>query len=212
MITTEQAKALYKDTDPTHDFDHVMRVVRMALHLAELEGADPEVVRVAALLHDISRDEDTEIVTLAEAESDHAVLAARRVQHILPGYGYNEAFAGAVAHCIAAHRFRNAIEPETAEAKVLFDADKLDSIGAIGIARAFAYAGTIGNPLWGEVPEGYRPTGSADDHTPLHEYYFKLRHVRSRLYTASGRQIAEERDRYMAGFFEQMAREVSGEV
>jgi len=209
MITIEQARQRYQGNDPTHDFNHILRVTAMAERIAALEGADSAIVRAAALLHDISRLDDTDLVMNADPETDHAVLAARAVRQLLADEP--PAFVDAVAHCIEAHRFRNDIEPTTIEARSLFDADKLDSIGAIGVARAFAYAGTLGNPLWGDIPDGYAPEKRDKTHTPRHEFEMKLKHVRDRLYTASGKRIAEERHAFMVAFFDQMAAEVRGD-
>jgi len=209
MITIEQARQFYEGADPTHDFDHVLRVTAMAERIAALEGADPAIVRAAALLHDISRLDDTGLLLHADPETDHAVLAARAVRKLLADEP--PAFVNAVAHCIEAHRYRNAIEPTTIEAKTLFDADKLDSIGAIGVARAFAYAGTLGNPLWGDIPEGYTPEKRDKTHTPRHEFEIKLKHIKDHLYTTSGQRIAEERHAFMVSFFERMAAEVQGQ-
>jgi uncharacterized protein len=209
MITIEQARQYYEGADPTHDFDHVLRVTAMAERIAALEDADGQIVRAAALLHDISRLEDTALLMHADPETDHAVLAARAVRKLLADEP--TAFVDAVAHCIEAHRFRNNIDPTTIEAKALFDADKLDSIGAIGVARAFAYAGTLGNPLWGDIPAGYTPEKRDKTHTPRHEFELKLKHIKDRLYTASGKRIAEERHAFMVSFFDRMAVEVRGD-
>lgn len=204
-IDIEDARPLYDGADPIHDFDHVLRVLALAERIARAEGADLKVVRAAALLHDAARaDEDT------HQAGDHALLAADVARRLLAERGASAAFVEAVAHAIAAHRFRNAIEPETLEARVLFDADKLDTIGAVGVARAFAYGSLRGQKLWGDVSPGYTP-GGQEAHTPHHEFQYKLRHLKDRLHTATGRAIAEERHRYMVGFYEQMAAEVAGE-
>lgn len=209
MITIEQARALYRDDDPVHDFAHVLRVLRLAERLAVLEGADGQVVRAAALLHDIARPGDDNhnqgFVMAVGADIDHAILAAQAARRIL--VGEPPEFVDAVAHAIEAHRFRNAIEPRTLEAKILFDADKLDAIGAIGIARMFAFAGGHGMPLWGEVPADYQP-GDAQAHTAIHEYHVKLKHIKDCLYTPSGRRLAEARHQFMEAFIERMAEEV----
>jgi uncharacterized protein len=210
MITIDQARRYYPDDDPAHDFSHVLRVLTLAERLAEQEGADIRVVRAAALLHDIARVEDESVEVEADAETDHAMLAARRARDILAGE--DAAFVDAVAHAIEAHRFRNAIEPETVEAKVLFDADKLDAIGAVGVARAFAYGAVLRQPLWGEVSPGYAPGKSDEPHTAHHEFHVKLLAIKDRLYTASGRRLAEGRHRFMADFFAQMAAEIEGEA
>jgi uncharacterized protein len=211
MISIEQARKLYHDDDPVHDFQHVLRVLTLAERLAQAEGADLEIVRTAALLHDISRlddDHSGQFALSVEAEADHAVLAGREARRILSDADPD--FVEAVVHAIEAHRFRNEIEPQTIEAKVLFDADKLDAIGAIGVARAFAYSGRHGLPLWGEVSADYVPGTSQERHTPHHEFIVKLKQIKDRLQTASGRQIAEARHRFMVAFFERMADEVAG--
>jgi len=208
-ITIEQARALYQGADSIHDFDHVLRVVALADRLAEEEGANREIVRTAALLHDMARAEEHSSNRLeTEPENDHARLGAQRAREILAGEAAD--FVEAVAHAIEAHRYRNAIAPRTIEAKVLFDADKLDSIGAVGVARAFAFGGVVHQPLWGEVSAGYIPGGD-EVHTPHHEFHVKLRHIKDQLYTATGRRIGEARHRVMAAFYEQMAAEVRGE-
>jgi uncharacterized protein len=213
LLTIDDARALYEAADPVHDFAHVLRVLAMAEHLADLEGADREIVRAAALLHDISRADDNNsdqgFSIQVDAEVDHAVLAAYEARRILARN--DPAFIDAVAHAIEAHRFRNEIEPRTIEAKVLFDADKLDAIGAIGIARAFAYAGANGMELWGQYTEAYRPGEDSDQHTPVHEFHVKLKYIKDRLYTQSGQRIAEARHAFMLAFYDQFEAEVGGQ-
>jgi HD superfamily phosphodiesterase len=132
------------------------------------------------------------------------------------GAGLPPAQVEAVAHAIAAHRFRAGPEPSTLEAQVLFDADKLDAIGAVGVARAFAYGGAHGQRLWAPVEtvdvarwleEGDHPR----DHTPVHEFVVKLSRLKERLFTPTGRAIAEERHAYMVTFFERFDAEARGE-
>ncbi len=208
-ITLDFARSLYDDSDPIHDFDHVLRVLALARRIAQAESADLAVVETAVLLHDIHRlDEDQGAHTGEHA--DHALLAAEGARRILAQAEppADPDFIEAVAHAIAAHRFRNAIEPATIEAKVVFDADKLDAIGAIGVARAYAYGGLHGQKLWGSVPADYR--GEGPDHTPHHEYVYKLSRIPERLYTTTGRAIARQRDATMRAFFAQLAREIDG--
>ena len=207
MITIEFARTLYPaDADSAHDFDHVLRVVAMAVRIAQAEGADREVVRAAALLHDIG---------LGEGRAGHETSAAKRATEILREHGYDEIFCSAVAHAIEAHRFRSGPTPQTLEAKVLFDADKLDAIGAIGVARAFAFGAHRGQKLWGEVPPGYtdQMNGVEADprqHTAVHEFHFKLSKITERMFTTTGKQIAAERHAFMVRFYEQLDQEVRG--
>ena len=209
MITIEFARALYPAAaDSAHDFDHVLRVVAMADRLAQAEGADPEIVHAAALLHDIGLD---------EGRDGHEAAAARRAAEILRAQGYDAEFCAAVAHAIETHRFRSGPPPQTLEAQVLFDADKLDAIGAIGVARAFAFGAHRGQKLWGEVPPGYGESGAdsgADPqtHTAVHEFHFKLARIKDRMYTSTGRQIAAQRHAFMVNFYQQLDREVSGQA
>jgi uncharacterized protein len=206
MITLDFARSLYPaDADAAHDFEHVRRVTNMAERIARAEGADVEIVRVAALLHDIGLD---------EGRAGHEASAAKRARDILREHGYDRPFIAAVAHAIEAHRFRSGPAPATLEAQVLFDADKLDSIGAIGIARAFAFGGHRGQQLWAEVPADYvEPVDdSLSPHTPVHEFHVKLKKIKDRLYTPTGRTLAEERHAFMVRFYEQLDREVRGDA
>ncbi len=206
MITIDFARTLYDDRDPVHDFDHVLRVLALARRIGPAEGADMGIVETAVLLHDIQRAEEHDL------EVDHAVAAAHYARDILsrldppPDAG----FVDAVAHAIAAHRFRNTITPETLEAKVVFDADKLDAIGAIGVARAYAYSGMIRRKLWGEVPPGY--AGDSPDHTAHHEFVYKLARIQDQMQTETGRALARERHIYMAEFFARLEQEIRGEL
>lgn len=207
MITVAEAQRFYEDADAVHDFDHVLRVLRLAERIGQAEGADLEVVRAAALLHDLGRGQ------AKAAGADHAALAAERAKEILAGHP--TARVEAVTHAIAAHRFRTEPEPATLEAKVLFDADKLDAIGAVGVARAFAYGGAHGQRLWAptRAVDATRWTAEGDDpenHTPIHEFVVKLSRIKDRLFTATGRAIAEERHDYMVAFFERLNDEVQG--
>ncbi len=208
MITIAEARRHYEGADAVHAFDHVLRVLALAERVGRAEGADLEIVRPAALLHDAGRE-------AAEAQGfDHAAFAAARAREILVGQPRER--VEAVAHAVAAHRFRAEPEPTTLEAQVLFDADKLDAIGAVGVARAFAYGGARGQRLWApaEAVDVARWTAEGDDpgeHTPVHEFVVKLSRIKERLFTPSGRSIAEERHAAMVAFFERFDAEVRGE-
>ena len=119
-------------------------------------------------------------------------------------------------HCIQAHRFRDdSQQPETLEAKVLFDADKLDAIGAIGVARAVAYAACHGMPAYFPVSEQFMESGILEEgekHSAYHEYIFKLRKLRDRLYTETARKIGEERHQFMRIYFERLLAESEGKI
>jgi uncharacterized protein len=209
-VTIEQARAFYMDADSAHDFEHILRVTKMAEHLAQVEGADVEIVHAAALLHDIARhDEDH-----GDTKMDHADVSARDAKSFLMRNGADETFGERVAEAIRSHRFRGTAQPQSLEAKILFDADKLDSIGAIGIARAYAVAGSTNQKLYSEPKPDAVATRHQHNagHTPVDEFHVKLKHLHARFYTATARRIAEERHAYMTEFFERLTREVHGDL
>jgi uncharacterized protein len=219
-----------------HGFDHVLRVYHLAEHLAQTEGADLEIVRAAALLHDayseqwsvnseqnppISNQQFLSNLRLARLESinnqrlTHHLSSAEFAGQVLQAEGWPDERIAAVQHCIRAHRFRDRQEPpQTLEAQVLFDADKLDAIGAVGVARAIGYAVQAGQPAYAPPSAQFLESGElepGEPHSAYHEYLFKLRRIKERMLTTSGRKLAEERHREMAEFFERLADEMGGE-
>ncbi|MGB9871659.1 MAG: HD domain-containing protein [Anaerolineae bacterium] len=203
MITIEEARQYYQGHENSHDFDHVLRVLALAERIARAEGGDLEVVRAAALLHDIGRAEEE--VT----GEDHATIGAARARQILAGHPPEK--VEAVVAAIASHRFRSGPPPETPEARALFDADKLDAMGAIGVARAFARAGSRGQRLWVPPDIAAAQGDGTPEHTPVHEFVVKLSRLPETMTTATGRALAEERHAFMMEFFTRLEAEVRGE-
>lgn len=208
MISVDEARRHYPaSTDPAHDFDHVLRVTALAERIARAESADVEIVRAAALLHDVARED--------RSGRDHAEAAADRAREILRAHPPDR--VEAVARAIQQHRFRSGPPPDTLEACCLFDADKLDSMGAIGVARAFAYSGVIGQRLWDEIAPDYaerfaRGAARPGEHTAHHEFQVKLARLHDRMTTPTGRAIAGERHAIMVVFYDRLAREMRGEA
>lgn len=209
FLTASAARALYEKGGGGHDFDHVLRVTALAERIAGAEGADLDVVRTAALLHDVGE-------TLGR--EDHHLVGALMARDLLRKAP--PAFVDAVAHAVEAHRFRAAPAPLTLEAQCLSDADKLDAIGAIGIARAYAFAGAHGTALWkqpwptiaaegGDARQASNALGA--DYTPVHEFVYKLSLIPERLFTPTARAIAVERRAFMTVFFDRLDEEISGE-
>jgi uncharacterized protein len=208
-ISEDEARQLYEKTGAGHDFDHILRVAALSRRLGASEGADLRVVVTAALLHDIGE---------SEGRGAHHLRSAELAREILGGE--TEPFVDAVAHAIEAHRFRADPAPRTLEAQVVYDADKLDAIGAVGVARVFAYAGERGTPLWRRpwrdiAAEGgdvvLQPRALGAEYTPVHEFVFKLDRIPDLLYTATARAIAAERRAFMRAFFDRLDAEVQGE-
>ena len=165
----------------SHDRDHVERVVKLAVYIARREGADVEVVKKSAELHDIARD-----------KPNHAIESAKLAREILRREGYDEEFIERVVHCIEAHSFSSGVEPKTLEAKVLSDADKLDAIGAIGIARAFIFSGEKGRSI----------------EETLKHFEEKLLKLKDLLYTKTAKELAKERHEFLVKFYEQIKKEL----
>lgn len=213
-LTEKQAEQLYTLGDAAHDFDHIQRVARLAVQIARAEGADVEVVLLAALLHDVPHElaPEASLETSVVARQSHHLAAAEFARHYLTAQGMAPNRVETVVHCIEAHRFRDqSVQPATVEAQCLYDADKLDSIGAIGIARAFAFAGAYGNRLWTEPwpatpPPTGKPTGAA--YTPVHEFVYKLRRILATLHTPTAQAIGTQRHSFMENFYEQLDAEM----
>jgi uncharacterized protein len=210
MLSLEHARAWYSAADAVHDFEHIQRVWVMAERLALAEGADLEIVRAAVLLHDA----DGATPGNAEGRATHHENSAEFARTVLLAEGWPEERIAAVQHCIRAHRFRGGEPPCTLEAQIMFDADKLDVLGAIGVARVVAYAALAGEPLTGEVSESFRARfekAPNEPHTPYHEFLFKLSRIKERLHTRSARALAEQRHTYLSEFFERLHAEIRGE-
>ena len=190
----------------SHNWDHTLRVYRLCKRIGTAEGADLDVLLIAAYLHDIGRSSQD----YSNGAVCHAEEGARMAGSILAKLVLSEARKKNILHCIRSHRFRGDHQPQTREAKVLFDADKLDAIGAVGVARAFLFAGEVGARLHnGEARiEDTRPY-SIDD-TGYREFKLKLCKIKDRMQTQEGLKLAEERHAYMEDFFKRFIEENEG--
>jgi uncharacterized protein len=180
----------------------------MAERIAESEGADLDIIRAAALLHDAEG-----AAPGHESRADHHHASAEFAAHVLASEGWTPERIAAVQHCIRAHRYRGTEKPETLEAKILFDADKLDVLGAIGAARVIGYSSLAGQPFYEEPSQQFLETGKeveGEAHSAYHEHLFKLRKVRNRMFTVTARAIAEERLKYLDEFFDRLIDEWNG--
>lgn len=210
---------------PAHDINHVMRVYNICLELANYEpNVDLDILRTAALLHDIARTKEDKDVQAGLLNADHAVLGAEMSAKILRELGYSEEKIERIKHCIASHRFRGENPPRTIEAKILSDADKLDVLGATGIARSYTIGGENGQKIYSDTPideyvkenlVGGKTNGRIIDpskHASNLEFETKFKQIPDRLYTQKAREIARERLEYMKQFFERLKREIHGQL
>ena len=164
----------------THGFEHTIRVFNLCKSIGFNKNADLSVLLPAALLHDIARD-----------EGDHEQASSLRARGILESMNYPEDKISAVGDAISTHSFSGGRSPESLEAEILSDADKLDAIGAIGIYRAAMYSAENGRTI-------------EDFIAHFHEKLLKLKDM---LHTEEARRLADSRHRFMLDFLEQHSRE-----
>jgi uncharacterized protein len=202
----EMAHKHFQGARGSHNWDHTLRVCRLCEHLGPAEGVDLDVLLVAAYLHDIGRGRQDD----ANGAVCHAEEGARMAEAIVAKLALCGSQKENILHCIRTHRFRGDRQPQTPEAKVLFDADKLDAIGAVGVARAFLFAGEVGARLHSTRTrvEDTRPY-SIDD-TGYREFKLKLCKIKDRMQTKAGLKMADERHIFMVEFFKRFIEENEG--
>jgi uncharacterized protein len=182
----DHLKAVF-DQPGSHGLDHILRVVHLCEVIGKREGADMGVLLPAAYFHDIGRPvEEREGIPHEEAGAQMAEAYLRSIR-------YDEERIPGIVHAIRTHRYSTGNEPETLEARVLSDADKLDAMGAVGIARTFIRAGEHR----GEIRD-------AIDH--VHK---KLLNLSGLMYTKTGRTLAEDRHRFLKMFAETLTDEIT---
>lgn len=190
--------------DPGHRIDHVERVVTNALALARQESeAICEVIVPAAWLHDC-----VPISKHSPQRAQASRLSADRAVVLLQQLNYPAKYYDAIAHAIKAHSYSAGITPETLEAQIVQDADRLDSLGAIGIARVFLVGGELGNTVY-PPEEPFNPDREFNEKRYIVDHFYtKLLKLAPSFHTESGRQEAQRRTDYMAGYLRELAGEV----
>ena len=193
------------EADAAHDLAHIQRVVANAKRLALTENVDLAIVIPAAWLHDcviVAKD--------SPLRKQASRLAAERAGEYLRDEGYDAVLIPAIEHAVAAHSFSAGIVPETIEAQVVQDADRLDSIGAIGIARCLLTGVSFGAHLY-SVDDPFGDDGRLldDKSYSVDHFYIKLFELAGMMQTAAGRAEAERRTLYMRGFLDQLRTEIT---
>jgi uncharacterized protein len=201
-----EVQARFADyTDLAHGWEHVYRVYHLALHIAEQEHADSFLVGMAALLHDVGR-------TTHDPTRSHAERSAVLATELLAAYDLPLPTQQAILHAILAHSYRRGITPETLEARALYDADRLDSLGASGVTR---WAMSTKSRRWSEVktydPEDPFATQRVPDekHYLLDRFFTKLLTLPETLTTATGRAMAQRRVAFLHLFLQELQRELA---
>lgn len=217
-ITKERLKTA------SHDLEHTFRVYNNCVKIAENEKnpqINMDVLRAAAILHDIARPKED--MHAGKDRIDHAIVGAADAKEILIALGASTSFSEHVASAIKTHRFRGGLVPETIEAQILFDADKLDVIGYIGIARSYMIAGEQGQNIYNDCNiDNYIKTNlvggtvsgkiiDLKQHTPNIEFAIKNVRIPDKMFTQTGKQIAVARLNRMREFFEGLKEEIDGQ-
>ncbi len=185
-VFEELVKSVMSD-DPVHGYPHVLRVRDLALWIAsKYKGVDVESLEIAALLHDIARSNSIK-------SSDHALKSAKVAELLLKAMGYPEDRIKLVVEAIATHSYSGGREPKSLEAKILSDADKLDALGAIGVARVLMYSAYVGRGLEGSI-EHFRS---------------KILKLPDLMKTSVGKEEALRRVKYVIEFIEELEKELS---
>ena len=192
----------------SHGPDHSERVLHTALAIGRRLQARLHILAPAALLHDIGRREES----MSRGLICHAKRGAEIAAPLLRTLEYEPDDIEAICHCIRTHRFRDGMRPASLEAEILYDADKLDSIGAIGIGRAFLFAGQIGARLHNPELDPATTSSYSLEDTAYREFRVKMSRIRTQMLTPVGREMAEQRHAFMHTFFDQLTMETSGLV
>ncbi len=205
LLDRLQAEALARaaDADAAHDALHVRRVMANARRIAIAEGADVDVAVTAAMLHELFNHpkDHPDSSRSGEVCAEHALV-------LLRAHGFDDAFSERVAYCIRVHAFSSGISPETLEARVLQDADRLDAIGAIGVARCFATTATMRRPFYAADDPFCRARPPEDKLWAVDHFYKKLLRIGDGLHTATARALADERIAFLRQFLDQLEREI----
>ncbi|NQU77171.1 HD domain-containing protein [Candidatus Falkowbacteria bacterium] len=209
--------------DPSHNIKHCIRVYNNCLLIAEEEKVDLEVLQAAALLHDIGGAIEMSDQT---GEIDHAEESVKMAAPILKDLDFPEDKIKHIQDCIISHRYRNENKPKTIEAKILFDADKLDSLGAIGIARSYIWVAKNNAKIYTNIDDidvdeyvkenlAGKINGRVKDktkHSPQLQHETKSKFLADKMHTKKGKEIAKERTKYEKIFLDILEKEIKGEL
>lgn len=209
-------KYMAQDKCSAHNMDHVNRVYNNALKIAKGEKADLEVIKIAILLHDIGGFRE---MKNSSGQFDHAIESAKIARPFLEKLGYPEKKIQHICDCIVSHRYRTGNKPKTKEAQIVFDSDKLETVGAIGIARQFAWVGKNNAHIFRKIDIykyakenlGGKVDGRIRDkakHSPQLEWETKNKHILKSLYTKKAKQVAKKRTKFSEIFLKKLEKEI----
>jgi uncharacterized protein len=197
-------KRILESRDPAHDFQHVMRVYKNAKLIGQREGASMEILLPAVLLHDLV------VYPKGSAKSSTSSdESADLAEKILQRYGYSKDKINRISYCIRMHSYSKRIVPTSLEGRILQDADRLDALGAIGIARTFSVGGSEKRTFYNADDPFRRSARKLDDKRwTLDHFQRKLLKLKDLMHTQTAKKIAQERTKFMTLFIRQLKMEL----
>lgn len=199
-----KVKKMLEGGDPAHDFNHIMRVYKNAKIIGLHERTNMDILLPAVLLHDLV------VYPKGSAKSSKSSdESADLAEDILQSYGYQQDQINQICYCIRMHSYSKRFVPASLEGKILQDADRLDALGAIGIARVFSVGGSENRKLYNTNDPFYKTTRELDDiQWTLDHFQTKLLKLEGSMHTEAAKKIAQERTRFMLLFIRQLEKEV----
>jgi uncharacterized protein len=201
--------------DAAHDYDHLVRVIALADKIQASEGGDLSTIWAAVALHDIGQERER------RHGGDHASIGAELAAQLLKDTPFPQDSIPGVQQAIREHRMTGGVTPQTLEGRILYDADKIDCLGAIGIGRLYCITGRYNQKVYAPVPDDIvepidphliRHLRRRPDYSPSIEFQLLFADIPERMTTNTGREMARERFLYMQEFFSRLRKEVEGEL
>ena len=199
--------------DAAHDYDHLVRVIALADRIQASEGGNLPTIWAAVALHDIGQERER------RHGGDHALIGAALADKLLKDTLFPQEYISDVQQAIREHRMTGGIIPQTLEGRILYDADKLDCLGAIGIGRLYCITGRYNQKVFSTLPDDVlepidpqtiRKLRRRPDYSPYIEFQLLFGKLPERMTTKTGREMAIERYDYMNDFFTRLRHEVEG--
>lgn len=204
-LLMEEIRPMYESADPAHDLTHVSRVLMNAISIGEREGADLQVLYFASLLHDAGSGSK-----YSEESVDEEERHQRDAEEFMLARGLDEDVISQVLYAVSVHRYSKGISPETLEAKILQDADRLDALGAVGIARVFMTGGSIGRGFYNPADPFCTSREPDDSRWNLDHFFRKLLKLESGMHTKAAREIARRRSEVLRNYLSELKSEIEG--
>ncbi len=215
LALTKETMQREDASDASHDYDHIVRVMALADALQEHEGGELLIIWAAVAFHDIGQERER------RHGGDHAMIGAEMAAELLTHTHFPQDAIPSVQVAIREHRMTGGTTPSTVEGRILYDADKIDCLGAIGIGRLYCITGLYHQKIYSELPpdivepidpRAVRTLRRSPDYSPSIEFRLLFGNLPERMTTTTGRSLAQERYDYMANFFSRLQHEIEGRL